>query len=249
MELSREGQVSSRRSPAPEIVRGPLAGVITRARRAPSGAALAADWGPPEIAALRAAGVVVLHAELHAADPAAHDFLAGAPGSLRATLVALRAARAERLPVAITTPLTRSNTRILAAIPGLLADLGAVAWRIAATSGAEGQSPRLSVALPFALQALVAAERLGIPAVIEGAPHCLLGPLRGRAVGPARAHPPLCADCPARGACPGVAPEYLRFADEELSPRRLQPAAPGHARRDFEGPWIAVDEEGACTKG
>ena len=248
MELRREGQVSSRRSSAPELVRGPLAGVLARARRGPIGAALADDWGPAEIAALRAAGVAVLHAALHAVDPLAHDFLAAAPGSFHATLRALRAARAERLPVALTTLLARSNTRILAALPGLLADLGVAAWRIAAMSGGEGQSPRLSVALPFALQALVAAERLGIPAVIEGAPHCLLGPLRGRGVGPPRVHPPPCADCPARGACPGVAADYLRFADEELSPRRLLPPAPSPACRACEGRWFAVDEEGACSQ-
>lgn len=257
MELRPEGQGPGARSHETGVV---LAGawpqVLAQARAlagrgARVGAQVEGALGREEVRALVAAGVRELHATLYAADPAAHDFHAGAAGSLRATVATLRAARAERLATAVTTTLTRSNTRVLAALPGLLADVEAAAWRVVVRAGAEGLTPRLTVALPFALQALAAAGRLGIAAVIEGAPLCLLGPLRGRASrGPARAFAPGCAGCPGRADCPGVDAEYLRrFAGEELSPRALRPAEgrAGGAADMFSRTWIAVPAEATCS--
>lgn len=191
----------------------------------------------PGLARLREAGLTDLQLSLHAADPAAHDFLVGAPGALRAATATLRAARELSLRTGVVTVLARSNLRVLAGLPGLLADLGAAAWLVAAPALAgraaaiDGVAPRLALALPHALQAIAHAQRLGVPALLSGAPLCLLGPLRARALPPAldprpRAYADACEGCPARAACPGVDPAYLRrFGGAELSPRALRPAA------------------------
>lgn len=253
MELSPEGQglpARSQETGEAWVLAGPRAQVLARASEALArgvrvGIAVGGEAiDRAEIRAMIAAGIGELHAVLHAADAAAHDFLAGAEGSLQATVATLRAARVERVPVAVTTPLSRSNTRVLAGLPGLLADVEAAAWRVVVRAGSEGLTPRLTVALPFALQAIVAAERVGVAAAIEGAPLCLLGPLRGRSLpGAVRSFAPVCAECPSRAACPGVDPEYLRrFAGEELSPRALRPAE-GRARGAvdmFRRTWIEV---------
>jgi hypothetical protein len=174
----------------------------------------------------------VVRATVFAADAATHD-LHDADGGFRRVVAQLRAARADRVPAVVTTPLSRSNARVLAALPGLLADLGVAGWRIAvpAVEGVwrekfDARAPRLALALPYALQALALAERAGVPAGIAGAPLCLLGPLRGRTLPVrARAFAAGCAGCPARGECPGVDPVYLqRFAGDELSPRALRAA-------------------------
>ncbi len=207
----------------------------------------------------RAAGVQGLHATLYAADAAAHDYHAGAEGALRATVATLRAARTSRLPAAVTTPLTRSNARVIMALPGLLADLAVAGWRVAvpAVSGVfaarfDALAPRLAVALPHALQAIVAATRARVPAGIAGAPLCLLGPLRGRALPAApRAFAPPCDGCPARAGCPGVDAAYLRrFAGDELSPRALRASDAGPIGQDlaamFSGTWLEIGE-GPCS--
>lgn len=211
------------------------------------------------IARARAAGVDGLHVTLWAADAAAHDYHAEAQGSLRATVATLRAARASRVAVAVTTVLTRSNARVVPALPGLLADVAVAGWRVVVPAIAgmfaerfDALAPRLALALPFALQAIVAAERAGVPAGIAGAPLCLLGPLRGRSLpAPARAYAGACEGCPGRAACPGVDAAYLRrFAGDELSPRALR-AADGSPvgqvlSRMFSGPWIRI-AEGPCS--
>lgn len=200
------------------------------------------------------AGIDVVHATVCSADPAAHDLHAGEDGALRRTVALLRAARAARVPVAVTTPISRSNARVLAALPGLLADLAVAAWRVTvpAVEGVwsekfDARVPRLALAVPYALQAIVTAERAGVAAGIAGAPLCVLGPLRDRALPvSARAFAPACERCPARADCPGVDPAYLRrFGADELSPRALRPAAgiSGHVPRDmFSGAWIALSE-------
>lgn len=211
------------------------------------------------IARARAAGIDGLHVALWAADAAAHDFHAEVQGSLRATVATLRAARVERVPVVVTTVLTRSNARVLPALPGLLADVAVAGWRVVVPAVAgtfaarfDALVPRLALALPFALQAIVAAERAGVPAGLAGAPLCLLGPLRERVVpARARAYAGACEGCPGRAECPGVDAAYLRrFAGDELSPRALRAAdgrPGGHVlSRMFSGPWIRI-AEGPCS--
>ncbi|WAS98559.1 hypothetical protein [Nannocystis punicea] len=224
---------------------------FARVVAAPGPAGLAAE----DLARLKTAGFDGLRVHLYAAESAGHDYHAGSEGSFRATTAMLRAARTVPLPVTVTTPLTRSNTRVLAAMPLLLADVGARAWQIEVV--AEGRpdgygavAPRLAVAVPYALQAMVAAERAGLMAAIAGAPLCLLGPLRERAVpGPARAFADGCSDCASRANCAGVDPEYLRrFGPGELAPVRGGEAEVGAAQRlqdMFSGPCLEVSE-GAC---
>lgn len=183
-----------------------------------------------------------VHVWLHAAGAAGHDFHAGA-GSFAAVVDVLARARAQRRVVAVSSLLTRSNARVLGALPGFLAEQGAAAWRVVVprTVGAfvrapggvqvagvgllDGLVPRLSVALPHALRALAQARGLGLAVGIAGAPLCLLGPFAGISMAGEGAFAAGCGACPARARCPGVDPRYLaRFAGDELSPRGLRPA-------------------------
>lgn len=229
-------------SPRPELVAAARALGLRRVAWLASDEQLRA---PDRLAALIAVGLTDLHLWAHAAGPAAHDFHAGA-GSFAVVSAALAQARAAAVEVAVSTLLTRSNARVLAAMPGWLRALGVRAWRIAVPAlggeraadpavrmdgGAgvgpyDGLRPRLSVAVPHALQALTQAARLGLPAWIEGAPDCLLGPFTAAALqGPPRAYAARCVGCPARAGCPGVDADYLeRFAGDELSPAQLRPA-------------------------
>lgn len=174
------------------------------------------------------------HVWLHAAEPAAHDFHAGEDGSFAAAVAVLRRG------AAVSTLLTRSNARVLAALPAWLHAHSVVAWRIvvprvegemrradalqiAGVGALDGVVPRLSVTLPYALHALAAARRLGLAVAIEGAPDCLLGPFAGLVVGAARSFAAECDGCPGRSRCTGVDAAYLRrFAGDELSPRGLR---------------------------
>lgn len=207
------------------IEAGHRSGVRVMAAPGPKGLEAAALTG------LAAAGIDGLQVRLYAADAAAHDYHAGVEGSLRATTAMLRAARAGRVKVWVTTPLTRSNARVLAGLPGLLVDVAVRGWRVvvAARGPEEGAgrgavAPRLATALPHALRAMVAAERAGMHTTIEGAPSCLLGPLRDRGSRwPRQAFAGQCRGCPGRSECPGVEAGYLeRFGGDELSPRALQ---------------------------
>lgn len=187
------------------------------------------------------AGVEAIHLWLHAASAPAHDFHAGAPGRFDAAARALARARARGVAVAVSSLLTRSSAPVLAALPAWLQGEGVAAWRVATievqgpasrsrrgVGPLDGLVPRLSVALPHALQALTRAARLGLPGFIAGAPACLLGPLVSAALpGPARAFAPGCAACPARAGCCGVAAGQLeRFGDDELRAAHLRPAGP-----------------------
>lgn len=185
------------------------------------------------------------HVWLHAADRAAHEFHAGE--GFDAVMAAVTATRG----VAVSTLLTRSNARVLAALPGWLHAHGVGAWRIvvprvvgevphgarslriAGVGALDGLLPRLSVALPYALHALAAARRLGLQVAIAGAPDCLLGPFAGVSLGGDGSFAAVCEGCPARPRCAGVDAGYLRrFAGDELSPRGLRPRegapAPAH---------------------
>jgi hypothetical protein len=192
---------------------------------------------------------VAVHATVFAADAGAHD-LHDADGGFRRVVARLRAARADRVPAAVTTPISRSNARVLAALPGLLADLGVAGWRIAVPEVGgvwrekfDARVPRLALALPYALQALALAERAGIAAGIAGAPLCLLGPLRGRVLPVrARAFAAGCAGCPARADCPGVDQAYLRrFAGDELWPRALRAAEGRPVGQDLRDLFAGTD--------
>ncbi|MCY1058375.1 hypothetical protein OV142_25085 [Nannocystis sp. SCPEA4] len=228
---------------------------FTRVAVAPGPAALTGE----ALAELVAAGVGAIRARLYAADSGAHDWHAKLEGSFRATTTLLRAARALRVPATVRTPLTRSNARVLAALPGLLVDVAAVGWCVEVIAEEErepagGLVPRLGVALPYALQAIAAAERAGLAAAVEGAPACLLGPLREREVpSPARAFARCCDDCGLRGGCVGIDTGYLRrFGAGELAARGRTAAEPTvvgpRAKRlqdMFSGPCLEI-AEGAC---
>lgn len=198
--------------------------------------------------ALADAGLTDVHVTVLGAEPAVHDHHTGVDGSLKALLAGVAAARARGLVVVASTVLTRSNYRVLNALPPLLSSRGVAAWQVTtllvagrAVGAMDPLVPRLALALPYALHALDAAARLGLRAVVSGAPWCLLGPFTARALPSApRAFAPPCAGCPLRGACPGVDATYLaRFGDDELAapagPPR-PPAAPDELTRLFTGP-------------
>jgi hypothetical protein len=151
---------------------------------------------------------------------------------------AMAAARAAALDVVVTTVVTRSNFRVLAPMPRMLASRGASAWCIQvprwrgrAATAADRVVPRLALALPFALHAMDAAEALGLPSFVRGAPSCLLGPFAARVLDDEpRAFGARCEGCPSRDTCPGVDEEYLaRFGEGELSPRAAVSCDGGHA--------------------
>jgi hypothetical protein len=181
------------------------------------------------------AGLTDVHLSLHGGDAAVHDYHTERPGSFDDLLAAIHAARLNELPVIVTTVLTRSNFRVLGAIPPILATRGVAAWFVSvpvlagrAAALRDRVAPRLGLALPFALHALAGAHALKLPGFIVGAPLCLVGPFSAHAIASdARAYAPVCASCPARSACPGVDAAYLaRFEGDELVPRAapLDPA-------------------------
>ncbi|MEZ4453787.1 MAG: radical SAM protein [Nannocystaceae bacterium] len=187
---------------------------------------------PGALAGLVDAGLTDLHLSIHGPDAAIHDHHVGVAGAHARATEALQEARRLGLRVVVLTVLTRSNFRHLAAMPDWLVGHGVAAWTIAAPRAAgralldfERVIPRLGMALPHALHALEVAARRRLPAWIEGAPHCLLGPYRGRDLGgAARSFAAACEGCPARDGCPGVDPVYLaRFAGDELGPAQLRP--------------------------
>lgn len=171
------------------------------------------------------------HVWLHGAEARLHEFHAGVAGDFEAACAAVQGGAR-----AVSTALTRSNLRSLVGLAAWLGERGVAAWRIVVLRGVrDGVTPRLAVALPYALQALALAGQRGVAGWIDGAPHCLLGPFRGAALGGPRAYAAGCAGCPARGACPGVDAGYLeRFGDGELSARALRDAgAPPRVGRDL----------------
>lgn len=169
---------------------------------------------------------------LHGDGPDAHDFHTGEAGSFDALFSAAAAARATGRTVLVTTPLTRSTYRIVGALPLLVRARGIAALRLhvpeLSASARVTLVPRLALALPFALHALAAAQRLELPAFVSGAPSCLLGPFASQRIEtPTRAYGAPCASCPARSACPGVDRRYLdAFGDAELHAAKAAPPAP-----------------------
>jgi hypothetical protein len=207
-----------------ELVRRARAEGFRRVGAQTNGRALASNG---RVAALARAGLTDLHLSLHGAEARVHDWHTAVPGAFDSALQTLGAARAAGLEVVVVTVLTRSNFRVLSAIPRLLASRGVGAWCIdvprwrgKAATAPDRVVPRLALALPFALHALDAAQALGLPAFVRGAPACLLGPFAARSLDePPRAFGEACAACPSRASCSGVDAEYLaRFGESELSP-------------------------------
>ena len=179
-------------------------------------------------AGLAAAGLTDVHVSLHGATATVHDYHTGVAGSYRRLLDTIGAARARKLTVVATSVLTRSNFRVIGELPWLLKRRGVAAWTIAvphtagrAADNFDRVAPRLGLALPYALHALQAAAKIELPAWIDGAPLCGLGPFAARALAPRpRSFARVCDDCAARNDCPGIDPIYLRrFGDEELKPQ------------------------------
>ena len=199
------------------------------------------------VAGLARAGLTDVHLSIHGAESAAHDYHTGVAGSFDAALAGLAAVRASGLTAVVNTVLTRSSFRSLAGMPKLLSQRGVAGWLVSVPRSAGRLSadfdrlmPRLGLAVPFALSALAAGEKLGLEVGIAWAPRCLLGeytrwaldevqraphgaqaPLAPRAFGEA------CEGCPARALCPGLDATYLeRFGGDELGPARTRmPAA------------------------
>ena len=172
---------------------------------------------------IRRAALTPPVARLYAGDAAAHEYHTGEPGSFDTLVARLEAERG----AAVTTPITRSNYRVLGAIPTLLSRCRVAGWRVVVERGgaldAARPAPRLALAIPFALHALDRAQKLGVDAAIVDAPLCLLGPFAARAERSETpgAFPPRCDDCAVCARCPGVDPAYAaRFGDEELVPQR-----------------------------
>lgn len=184
---------------------------------------------------LAEAGLTDVHVTLLGADSAVHDYHSNTPGSFSAVMTAMGIARARGLALVASTVVTRSNFRVLAPLPQLLASKGVVAWQLAmanvagnAVGAMDRVVPRHALALPYVLHALEAARRLGIEGFVRDAPLCLLGPYANRNVGPvgdASRFAAPCAECAARSACPGVDATYLaRFGDEELKTQTTAPS-------------------------
>lgn len=201
---------------------------------------------PGRLAGLARAGLTALHLSIHGAEAGVHDYHVGVPGAFVQTLSTVGAARAAGVTVVVTTVLTRSNYRVLDPLPRLLRNSGVQGWNVLVprTAGAMGRvfdrvMPRLAMALPFALRAVDASVRQGLPAFIQGAPACLLGPMAGRALaGDERAYAPACEGCPSRAHCPGVDEAYLaRYQGDELIARASQAPMGDHPalRRLFLG--------------
>ena len=179
--------------------------------------------------ALADAGLSDAHLSLHGSTPLLHDHHTGVEGSLRESLAGASALRAAGVTLVATTVLTRSNFRSLGEMPAWLASRGVAAWRVLlpvaagrAIEAFDRVLPRLALALPPTLYALEMAKKQGLPAWIQGAPACLLGPFAARALSDLpRAYAPGCDGCAARATCAGVDARYLaRFAGDELSASR-----------------------------
>lgn len=212
----------------------------------------------PLVPALVEAGLTVVHLSVHGTDARAHDYHTGREGSFERLWDAAAAAHHAGLRVIVTTVITRSSYRTLAALALMLRARGVAAWHLAVpiVRGRAQQSfdrvvPRLGMAMPFALHALETARRVGLSAYVSGAPLCLLGPFATRAIhtlepAEARAFGERCTSCAARPSCVGLDPTYLaRFDGDEL---RTRDAAPSPAESEplaslFVGPIVLAPRE------
>lgn len=186
---------------------------------------------------LSEAGLTDVHVTVLGAEPAVHDYHSSVNGSFASLMTAMSIARAKGLTLVASTVVTRSNFRVLAPIPQLLASKGVVAWQLGmsnvagnAVEAMDRVVPRHALAIPYVLHALEAARRLGIEGFVRDAPLCLLGPYAERNVseGGDDAHlsSAACASCTARSECPGVDPTYVaRFGSDELTALTQAPHA------------------------
>lgn len=184
--------------------------------------------------ALARAGLTDVHVSVHGARAEVHDFHTGRDGSFARLREGMAAVRRAGLTLVATTVLTRSSYRVLGEMEVLLSAASVSAWCVAvpiargrAEDAFDWVTPRLALALPFALHALSRASERGIATFVWGAPLCLLGPYAARALeSEARAFGDACHTCPARATCPGVEPRYLaRFGGGELRARADAPRA------------------------
>jgi MoaA/NifB/PqqE/SkfB family radical SAM enzyme len=196
--------------------------------------------------ALRDAGLTDVHLSLHGLGSAIHDHHTGVEGSFLESSAGLHAARRAGITTVVTTVLTRSNARSLPALAPWIAAQNIAAWTVAVprtagrlTASFDRVSPRLGMAMPYALHALATAQRKGVAVFLRGAPLCVLGPFAGRSL-PDEVQafdPRACNGCPARPRCPGVDARYLeRFGGDEISPSR----APIDPPRPFSGQEVAL---------
>lgn len=197
--------------------------------------------------ALVDSGLTDVHLSIHATQAAAHDYHTGNTGSFERVAAALVHARGAGLVVAATTVITRSSYRVVNELPRWLRERGVAAWCLswprvsgAATDAFDRIVPRLGLAIPFALHAAETARRLGLPAFLEGAPACTLGPYaRALITGVPAGYGHTCDGCAARTSCDGMDPVYAaRFGEQELT--RLTAVAAtvephAHLRRLFVG--------------
>ena len=176
---------------------------------------------PSVLAALKKAGLSRVRIVIHSSRPDAHDWLSGAPGSLKRSLRGLQACVRIGLPVEVEIVLTRPTITHLPETVSLVARLGArgiALRRLSAQGGAEADfvalSPRLGLLRSPLEEAMAAADAAGVPAWIEGVPACMAPPNRPLGVPDVR-ETAACSDCPP--SCPGYPADYAeRFGLAEL---------------------------------
>ena len=120
-----------------------------------------------------ASGKLALDVALQGATAAMHEYHTGTPGSFEQTVRGVRTARAERIPVGITTVVTRSNFRHLGEIARLAHTAGAEAIHFAkaepfgrAKIARDRVVPAGEMVLPYLTRAASEAQRLGLEVVV-----------------------------------------------------------------------------------
>ena len=160
---------------------------------------------------------------LFGATAAVHDHVAGS-GDFDAVCAQLEAAST----LEVTTGVTRSNARSLAALAQFLTEPRRRAkiqrWTLS-WPGPQSPGlalPRLGMVTPRVLHAAALARREGLVVFTEGLPSCVLGPHANHAarVDP-RAHASVCKTCSRRTACPGVPEAYITAFDRDLELRTM----------------------------
>jgi MoaA/NifB/PqqE/SkfB family radical SAM enzyme len=116
---------------------------------------------------------LALDVALQGATAAMHEYHTGTPGSFEQTVRGVRQARAERIPVGITTVVTRSNFRHLGEIARLAHAAGAEAIHFAkaeplgrAAIAHDRVLPAREMVLPYLTRAASEAQRLGLAVVV-----------------------------------------------------------------------------------